>query len=192
MSIVTNFVLIDRTKPIITLKWESNITIIQWEDYIELNATATDNADGNISDKIIIVSNVDTHVLGDYNVTYTVSDRAGNESMVIRYVRVVALGGGGNTAPVLNSVSVSGNTLYSHWNNNYSIGQNWNRDITFRANWTDADWNSLSIVINWVEYTWISETITLNLAKNEIKKFTIKEFDWKDYSNEILVRIYWS
>ena len=96
-----------------------------------------------------------------------------------------------NTAPVLNSVSVSADTLYDHWNNNYSILQNTDYDFTFTANWTDADGDNLQIVINWVEYSWTSETITLNLAHGVIEKFYIKEFDGEAYSNEILVQVSW-
>jgi hypothetical protein len=96
-----------------------------------------------------------------------------------------------NTAPVLNSVSVSGNTLIDHWNNNYSIAKNWNIDVSFTASWSDADWDSLKIVVNWVEYNWDSYTETLNLGNNEEKEFVIKEYDWQKYSNVKIILIYW-
>lgn len=96
-----------------------------------------------------------------------------------------------NTAPVLDSVSVSWNTLISYWNNNYSISKDINHEITFKANWTDQDGDSLQIVINWIVYSWTSKTLTLNLKLHKIEQFRIEEYDWNNYSNEKLVQIWW-
>ena len=124
-------------------------------------------------------------------VTYKLSIVEGDEVKEVTFNIIPEGGEIVNTAPVLNSVSVSTDTLVDHSNNNYSISQNWDHDVTFTANWTDADGDSLQIVINWVDYSWTSETITLNLAESEIKQFYIKEFDWEEYSNEILVQVAW-
>jgi len=96
-----------------------------------------------------------------------------------------------NTAPVLNSVSVSWDTVIDHWNNNYSISKNIDHDITFSANGSDADGDNLQIVINGTIYSWNSATLTLNLAYHEVETFNIKEYDWEEYSNEIIVSIWW-
>lgn len=178
----------DTTAPILNSTTKT-FTSTVWTGITLENVTATDNVDGSVT-VVISGDTVDENRAWTYEVVYTATDEAGNETVII-HKYIIEAATIPNTAPTLNTVSVSWNTLIDHLNNNYSVAVDWDRDITFTANWTDEDWDSLSIVINWVQYTWVSETITLNLAKNEIKKFTIKEFDWKDYSNEILVQIRW-
>ena len=82
----------DTVAPIITLKGDSPQSIIKGESYIELGAAATDDVDGDISHRI----NIDnkrpllTELVGDYSVTYNVSDTAGNAAdQVIRSVNVI-------------------------------------------------------------------------------------------------------
>lgn len=51
---------------------------------------ATDDTDGDLTSAIVVAGTVDVAVAGEYTVTYTVSDAAGNETVVERLVRVVA------------------------------------------------------------------------------------------------------
>ena len=83
---------LDREAPIITLIGNANTSIIVGEDYVEEGATAIDNRDGDISDRIVIdATAVDTSIEGSYNVTYNVTDAAGNAAdEVIRIVTVSA------------------------------------------------------------------------------------------------------
>ena len=63
----------------ITLEGANPQSIELGTDYSELGATATDNTDGDITNNIVIdASNVDVDTVGDYTVTYNVSDAAGN------------------------------------------------------------------------------------------------------------------
>ena len=67
------------TSPVITLEGANPQSIELGTDYSELGATATDNIDGDITNNIVIdASNVDVDTVGDYTVTYNVSDAAGN------------------------------------------------------------------------------------------------------------------
>jgi lipoprotein-anchoring transpeptidase ErfK/SrfK len=52
-------------------------------------ATAIDNYDGDITDKIVVDNNIDTNKYGDYTITYRVSDSSNNETekVVNVYVR---------------------------------------------------------------------------------------------------------
>jgi len=77
----------DVTAPIITLNGDANITIIQGTNYEELNATATDDRDGNVS--VSISGNVDTATLGTYIMTYTATDTAGNSASIERTINIV-------------------------------------------------------------------------------------------------------
>lgn len=51
--------------------------------------TATDEVDGNITNKIIVTGNVDTNELGEYTLTYTVTNSFGNSDQKERIVEVV-------------------------------------------------------------------------------------------------------
>jgi len=83
-------VVIDTTKPIITLLGESEVTIEVSSNYEDARATAFDNLDGDLTASIITSSNVDTSTVGAYLVTYNVSDSAGNTAIeVTRVVNIV-------------------------------------------------------------------------------------------------------
>lgn len=59
--------------------------------YVDPGAIAIDNLDGNISDLIVVTGTaVNTKAVGSYDLTYTVTDAAGNETSVMRTVNVVA------------------------------------------------------------------------------------------------------
>lgn len=82
---------IDLIKPEIKLNGIDNLSIDQYSYYVDAGATASDNVDGDITDRIEVVSTLDTSKDGDYTVTYNVSDSAGNEAdEVVRNVHVVA------------------------------------------------------------------------------------------------------
>ncbi|WP_394749128.1 Ig-like domain-containing protein [Spongiimicrobium salis] len=80
----------DTTPPVITLIG-GDLALTVGDTYNELGATATDNVDGDISGDIVIdASAVNTNVEGVYEVTYNVSDAAGNAAnQVVRQVTVV-------------------------------------------------------------------------------------------------------
>ena len=60
--------------------------------YVDRGATAWDNFDGNITDRIVTNGTVNTRLPGTYDVTYDVTDRAGNAAHAVRRVHVVNSG----------------------------------------------------------------------------------------------------
>jgi len=79
----------DNTAPVITLVGDATVTIEVGTDYTDAGATATDNVDGDLTSSIVIVSTVNTAIVGSYTVTYNVSDTAGNAAaQVTRTVNV--------------------------------------------------------------------------------------------------------
>ena len=72
--------LIDDVAPELKLKGNSKITLKLNDKYKEEGATATDEIDGDLTNKIEIIGSVDTSKLGEYTVTYKVVDNSGNES----------------------------------------------------------------------------------------------------------------
>lgn len=95
---------VDTVKPAITLNGNTDAQIHQDSTYSELGATALDNYDGDITDKITItyknesgdvlangIADIDSSVLGTkYQVVYNVSDDAGNPAdTIIRNITIV-------------------------------------------------------------------------------------------------------
>jgi len=82
---------VDTLAPVITLNGLSVVEIIQGGNYIDAGATASDNADGDLTANIIIGGAVDTNTVGTYTITYNVSDSAGNIALaVVRTIHVIA------------------------------------------------------------------------------------------------------
>lgn len=85
----------DDTKPVITLIGSSIFKMEQGYTYTDLGATAFDNADGDISSLITTNTNLNTSMLGEYWISYNVSDSAGNiADSVVRYIVVEPDGSG--------------------------------------------------------------------------------------------------
>ncbi len=82
--------IIDTTPPVITLLGASPMEVSIGESFVDPGATASDNVDGDISANISVSGNVDTSTAGSYQLTYSVSDAAGNlATPVVRTVNVV-------------------------------------------------------------------------------------------------------
>ncbi len=79
---------VDEKAPIITLNGKDKVVVRMNEPYLEQGATAFDNHDGDISDKIVTSGKVNTSSFGVYRITYTVRDSFGNESTAERDVQV--------------------------------------------------------------------------------------------------------
>ena len=73
----------DTTKPVITLLGDANITLTVGNTYTDAGAMATDDVDGNITANMQTTSDVNTSAEGNYTVTYSVSDLAGNMADVV-------------------------------------------------------------------------------------------------------------
>lgn len=80
---------VDNVAPVITLLGSSSVSIRRNTAYNDAGATALDNHDGDITNKIVATSTVNTSKTGTYYVQYNVVDAAGNAAAtVIRTVRV--------------------------------------------------------------------------------------------------------
>ena len=88
--LVRKVVVKDTTKPVITLNQNQTITLNVGSKYNEPGYTASDNYDGDITDNVVVESNVDTSKEGEYNVVYKVKDSSGNEFEINRKVVVKA------------------------------------------------------------------------------------------------------
>ncbi len=79
----------DTTPPVITLKGSKNIELKKGSIYKDDGATAYDNVDGNITNKIKVTSKLNNAKEGNYNIEYSVVDSAGNKAIAIRFIKVI-------------------------------------------------------------------------------------------------------
>jgi N-acetylmuramoyl-L-alanine amidase len=81
---------VDTTDPIISLNGTSEVSLVETSKYNEEGATSIDNYDGDITKELKIEQDVDINKVGEYIVTYTVTDISGNKALITRKVIVTA------------------------------------------------------------------------------------------------------
>ena len=91
---------IDTTAPVITLMGDNIVQLMTGDTYSEAGSKAYDNMDGKIT--VETEGNVDTNTAGEYIVTYSATDSAGNRSSETRMVIVSK-----KPAPVVEAKPVS-------------------------------------------------------------------------------------
>lgn len=79
----------DTDFPTITLKGYQSSVLYQGSTYFEPGFVATDNCDGDITDKVQITGFVDTNTIGKYKLIYTVSDSFGNMTSIDRIINII-------------------------------------------------------------------------------------------------------
>ena len=89
-TVTRNIVYKDVIAPKVSLNGSQNITISVGGSYSESGATASDEVDGNLTDKITVSGSVNTERRGIYDITYTVTDSAGNVGRAVRTVKVIS------------------------------------------------------------------------------------------------------
>jgi len=86
-TIVTRNVIVEKLSvPTITILGNNPVNIKVGESYIEPGFSATDEKDGDITDKVIVTNNVDINKEGSYEVKYTVSNSDNQTVTIIRNV----------------------------------------------------------------------------------------------------------
>ncbi len=92
----TVFVVLNQSGPSIALNGQSVMYVEVGNSYLEPGFEAKDNKGNNISNQVIITSDLDTSKLGQYSLVYTIVDAFGMVSIVERGVNV-----GDTTAPII-------------------------------------------------------------------------------------------
>ena len=96
----------DTTSPSIELIGNEQMTVEVNGSFADPGATATDTFEGDLTDQISDSGTVDTTSLGNYTITYQVSDSSGNTAIVSREVSV-----SDTTAPVISLTGSSPVTI---------------------------------------------------------------------------------
>lgn len=81
----------DGIAPTITLNGNSDITIKAGTRFEDPGCTAKDSHGNDISDSVSISDNISTYRAGTYTITYSVTDKFGNETSIDRTVTVEAV-----------------------------------------------------------------------------------------------------
>ena len=87
-KVVRNIKREDKTKPELKLNGNDHIYVTLGNGYKDSGATATDNCSGDLTEKIETSGSVNINSLGDYKITYKVTDDHGNTSTIERTVTV--------------------------------------------------------------------------------------------------------
>ena len=88
--IIKDIVSVDNEKPVITLLGDNPMVINLGASFMDPGATAMDNVDGNITNRIIKTTNLNINTAGTYKITYVVSDISGNKTSRDRIINVVS------------------------------------------------------------------------------------------------------
>lgn len=81
-------VIVDEENPKLDVKSDKIIYVGMNEKMKDIEYSASDNYDGNITNKVVIDSNVDLTKKGNYKMTYSVKDTSGNETSKTITVKV--------------------------------------------------------------------------------------------------------
>ncbi len=151
----------DTTAPVISLVGANPQVLTVGDAYTELGATASDNIDGDITSSIVTdASAVDTTTVGEYEVTYNVSDAAGNAAVeVSRTVSVEAEPEPTpDTAPPIITL-IGGSTL------NVSTGSTFTDPGATASDHVDGDLTSAIVVTGTVDMATVGEyTLTYSVS----------------------------
>ena len=94
----------DSTAPVISLEGDAQMFIEQGTSFTDPGASAQDAVEGAV--QVTVLGSVDVNVAGNYTLTYTAADSAGNEASVDRTVTVAD-----TTAPVVTLIGSGSITL---------------------------------------------------------------------------------
>jgi prepilin-type N-terminal cleavage/methylation domain-containing protein len=169
---------VDVLAPVLTINGNNPVNINVNEVYADAGATAIDDVDGDVTDKIVTTGSVNPSIPGAYSITYTVSDSTGNISTATRTVNVidniiptVSFGTNGNTTyaktrsttvTVSDNVSVNTSSLKYLWNTSTTAPT----EASFSTIFTNGGTISSPVSVTGSYYLWI-------LAKDNADNTTI-------------------
>lgn len=110
----------DTIAPVITLLGDASVTVEVASTYNDTGATASDNYDGDITESIVTVSNVDTDTVGTYTITYNVKDTSSNSAEEVTRTVNVASSLSIEDDPI-NDLNISPNPTQNYWKISSSV-----------------------------------------------------------------------
>lgn len=87
----------DPIAPVLTLSGDTEISVPAGGSFEEPGFTASDNCDGDITDRVVVSGGIDPYLPGSYTISYTVEDSYGNKATASRTVTVEGIYNHGGT-----------------------------------------------------------------------------------------------
>ena len=106
-TVTREIVYSDPVPPVVTLIGDAEITQERKYAFNDPGATASDNLDGDITDRITTDGEVDTATIGDYQLTYTAKDSFGNIGTANRIIHIIE-----RTKPIGEEEEAKGKVVY--------------------------------------------------------------------------------
>lgn len=97
----------DPVAPVITMMGEREVTQERKYPYHDAGATAFDNYDGDLTDRIVTEGEVDVTTIGDYTISYSVADSSGNIGTANRIIHIIE-----RTKPIGEEEEAKGKVIY--------------------------------------------------------------------------------
>lgn len=92
LAVATKLVILKDTEaPKLTLLGDTSIVLKQGEVYKEPGYYAIDNIDGDLTSNVVVDGTINTNVIGDYRISYSVSDSMNNSVREYRKVSVLPM-----------------------------------------------------------------------------------------------------
>ncbi len=79
----------DNEAPVLRLQGPDVLTVTRGSGFLDPGVIAFDDRDYDVSETVVKESNVNSNVAGQYQITYTATDKAGNSAQIVRQVTVV-------------------------------------------------------------------------------------------------------
>lgn len=80
---------VDDVAPVITLEGDEIIELNLGNKYVEPGFNASDEIDGDITDKVEVIDGIDVNKVGSYKISYNIKDKSGNKTKVIRTINII-------------------------------------------------------------------------------------------------------
>jgi hypothetical protein len=143
----------DVTPPVVTLNGASSYTISLQSNYTELNATALDDQDGAITPSVS--GTVNTNLTGDYVITYTATDKAGNIGTAKRTITVA------NDANIYSGTYACADTAFGSFSQTVTASTTLNNHIVFSM-FADRTGNNTieAVITGGSAFTLVDATVT--------------------------------
>ncbi len=113
VSVTRVVIVVDSDAPTITLNGANPLVITIGNSFTDPGATATDAIDGDLTNDIEVTGTVDVNTLGEYTITYTVTDSSNNTTTATRTVQVVNDGSPVITLNGANPLTINAGEAYT-------------------------------------------------------------------------------
>lgn len=126
--------IVDDVAPVITITGDTRVEVGLGQPYEDAGATAADNVDGDITGRIVVSGDLTTAIPGEYPITYTVADTAGNVTEAVRTV-VVLDRPDFYVTPEIQFISSFARTVVFDVYNRSTASQPWKAEVIQGGSW---------------------------------------------------------